>query len=294
MQLLKNAVENCIGQRQNHILWLMIASLFKLEKQHRAWMLAWTEHVLGLRLGAKPQKPQTLSVCLQTLLVGFTKISPNDAEDLPAAGHPLGPWSGSGSVQHVALRKWGQLEPQGLDCAEARWEGTSSGAKEIDGGAWHLSKSSSGGSPYRPEQIRNHAKRGERFGQPPASALCQVVPSSQCQRFGRGFLWRARDVRGGERNVHSRASQESHQEWSRWICRGLFASLDRKLVLQFRCTTVDDRDVRCTTVGRGGSPSRGNGWPTTSLWPFGWGGLEVLLEALVPWWMWRIGPRHPR
>lgn len=285
LHLFKNVVENCIGQRQNHILWVMIASLFKLEK-----------HGPTIFFGSNFQQSlQTLPVCLQTLLVWFHKKFPqNDGEDLPDA-RPLGPWSGSSSVQHVALRSRGQLEPQGLDCAEARWEGTSSGAKEIDGGAWHRdARSSSGGSPYRPEQIRNFSKRGERFGQPPASALCQVVPSSQCQRFGCGFLWRARDVRGGERNVHSRASQESHQEWSRWSRRTLFASLDRKLVLQFRCTTVDDRDVRCTTVDCGCSPSRGNGWPTTSLWPFGWGGLEALLEALVPWWMWRIGPRHPR
>ena len=47
MQLLKNAIENCIGQRQNHIL--------ELEKQQRAWM---NRHFLGLRLSAKPPNSQ--------------------------------------------------------------------------------------------------------------------------------------------------------------------------------------------------------------------------------------------
>ena len=72
MQLFKNAVENCIGQLQNHnILWSINASLFELEKPNGLGCWHGRTLFLWLRL---PAKPQTLSL-LQTLSRWFHKIS---------------------------------------------------------------------------------------------------------------------------------------------------------------------------------------------------------------------------
>ena len=91
----------------NHLLWLIDARLFELEKPTWAWKLDVGMDrflFLWLRLPAVP--PPVCSFVANSFSLVSLKISKNydDAEDVPGA-RPLGPWSSVGSVRQLALRR---------------------------------------------------------------------------------------------------------------------------------------------------------------------------------------------
>ena len=73
VQLFKNVVGNCIGQRQNHLLWLIDARLFELEKPTWAWTLDVGMDRFFFVAQTSSNAASNLFVCCKLFPVGFTK-----------------------------------------------------------------------------------------------------------------------------------------------------------------------------------------------------------------------------